>query len=120
MKVKAAPRSAAAPPYQHQACRQDQFFPYVEQVKTSAVYGFNRVHILPGDDDKEIQEKPPRKQKGEVERSNSESAIILLNMRLHCHCSHHGNDVQKENHVPDKRIRRLMSRVDFQISPHEL
>ena len=120
MEVEATPRSATPSPYQHQACRQRQFFANIEQVETPAVHDLNGVHVLPGNHDKEVEEKPPREQKCEIEGSDSERATILLNMGLECHCCHHRNNVQEKNHVPDKWIRRLMPQVDFQISPHEL
>src|ERR1700684_2188101 len=108
MEVKAAPGSATPSPYQHQARRQYQFFANVEQVKASAVHQFRRVHILPRNQDEQIQEKPPGKQKGEIERSDSPRAVILFNMRLDGHGGHHRYNVQKKNHVPDKWIWRLM------------
>ncbi len=120
MKVNASPGPAAPPPHQQQSRRQHQFFANVKQIKTSAVHGFDRVHILPGNHDEEIQKQPPRQQQREIERSNSHRAIILLHMRLDRHRRHHRNNVQKENYIANKRIRRLVPQVDFEISPHEL
>ena len=76
MEVDAAPRSLAPPPHQNQARRQHEFFADIEQVKTSAVHRFRRVHILPRDHDKQIEKQPPRKQKREIESSDSDRAII--------------------------------------------
>ena len=76
--------------------------------------------VLPGNDDEQMQEQPPGEQQGEVERAHAHGAVLLSHVRLNCDGGHHGNDVQKKNHVANEGIRRLMPQVNFYVRPHDL
>ena len=60
------------------------------------------------------------KQEREIQRSHSDRAAVLLHVRLDRDRSHHRNNMQEKNYVPNKWIRRLMPQEDFEIGPHDL
>ena len=46
--------------------------------------------------------------------------VIPLNVRLHHQGRHHGNYVQEQNHVSNKRIRRILTQKNLEVGPQNL
>ena len=108
------------PPNQAHPYNQNDLFTGVEQVETAAIRGFVRRNVLPRDHDKQIKVKPPREQQKKVERHQPQRMIIPLNVRLHHQGRHHRNDVEEQNHISDKWVRRVLAQKDFEVSPQNL
>src|SRR2546423_574557 len=120
LQINSSPRPTASPPDQQQTGSQRQLFAYIEQVEAPAIHRLYWMHVLPWNDHKQIQEQPPCHEKCKIKSVDANGVIVLLNVRLNRHRSHHRDHMQEQNDIADEWIRRLLSQVNFEISRHDL
>src|SRR5580698_7352984 len=92
----------------------------VQGVETPSIKFLLRRHVLPGDDDEQVEIQPPNYKQQEIKRAHAHDGFVPFQVRPYRESAHERDKMQKQSNVPDKRIGDLGAQDDFNVSPEEL
>ena len=120
MRVHLAPGAFRARHQHREPYDQHHVFSRGQVIVTQAVGQNVGGEVLPGNDHEQVEVNPPDQKQREVHIAGMDVEVVTLIVGLQRQRADHGNWVQEQNHVTDKRVGNGLAQNDFKVGPDRL